>query len=373
MSKNLGRNDPCWCGSGKKYKKCHIKPQENMESPINFLVNLNNQVLDKSYCLHPNTSECSGSIVKAHSVQKSGGLKELSERSHVYSFFDTRIRQAIKNTSPAIHEVGINNASTFTGFCSKHDSEIFRKIEFDNFTVDQEAAFLYCYRAICRELFWKRKQKDFQEGLFSATKKMILSYSQAIKEESLKDFYLGITLGLSEIEALKTQLDSYLTNKEFSRTYYYVAVIDSIPEIMCCAGTQPGFDFDGNQIQDLGNLTIPLEYITLTINYRNQRGNIIFSWTENSPKIESFIKSLHRQNDFQFTQSIFRFVFEFFENSYFSPKWWDSLSAESKYKILTRFHDSINVEKLRSSRCLRDDGTVYSDWNIIERLTNLSL
>ena len=20
---NLGRNDPCWCGSGKKFKKCH--------------------------------------------------------------------------------------------------------------------------------------------------------------------------------------------------------------------------------------------------------------------------------------------------------------------------------------------------------------
>jgi preprotein translocase subunit SecA len=22
---NLGRNDPCWCGSGKKYKHCHMK------------------------------------------------------------------------------------------------------------------------------------------------------------------------------------------------------------------------------------------------------------------------------------------------------------------------------------------------------------
>ena len=21
--KNLDRNDPCWCGSGKKYKRCH--------------------------------------------------------------------------------------------------------------------------------------------------------------------------------------------------------------------------------------------------------------------------------------------------------------------------------------------------------------
>lgn len=23
MSVKLGRNDPCWCGSGKKYKACH--------------------------------------------------------------------------------------------------------------------------------------------------------------------------------------------------------------------------------------------------------------------------------------------------------------------------------------------------------------
>ena len=22
-AKTLGRNDPCWCGSGEKYKKCH--------------------------------------------------------------------------------------------------------------------------------------------------------------------------------------------------------------------------------------------------------------------------------------------------------------------------------------------------------------
>ena len=25
-----GRNDPCWCGSGKKYKKCHGAKQMNM-------------------------------------------------------------------------------------------------------------------------------------------------------------------------------------------------------------------------------------------------------------------------------------------------------------------------------------------------------
>ena len=24
-AKGIGRNDPCWCGSGKKYKRCHGK------------------------------------------------------------------------------------------------------------------------------------------------------------------------------------------------------------------------------------------------------------------------------------------------------------------------------------------------------------
>ncbi len=24
----IGRNDPCWCGSGKKYKKCHLAQDE---------------------------------------------------------------------------------------------------------------------------------------------------------------------------------------------------------------------------------------------------------------------------------------------------------------------------------------------------------
>lgn len=28
MNRSVGRNDPCWCGSGKKYKKCHLHEDE---------------------------------------------------------------------------------------------------------------------------------------------------------------------------------------------------------------------------------------------------------------------------------------------------------------------------------------------------------
>ena len=30
--KTIGRNDPCWCGSGLKYKKCHLNRSE--EKPM---------------------------------------------------------------------------------------------------------------------------------------------------------------------------------------------------------------------------------------------------------------------------------------------------------------------------------------------------
>ena len=31
MSSKIGRNDPCWCGSGKKYKKCHCNFDSKLE------------------------------------------------------------------------------------------------------------------------------------------------------------------------------------------------------------------------------------------------------------------------------------------------------------------------------------------------------
>jgi hypothetical protein len=27
----VGRNDPCWCGSGKKYKQCHLREDQAAE------------------------------------------------------------------------------------------------------------------------------------------------------------------------------------------------------------------------------------------------------------------------------------------------------------------------------------------------------
>ncbi len=44
----LGRNDVCWCGSGKKYKKCHLKKDElkRVEAAYSAQITARNQMGD---------------------------------------------------------------------------------------------------------------------------------------------------------------------------------------------------------------------------------------------------------------------------------------------------------------------------------------
>jgi hypothetical protein len=44
----MGRNDLCWCGSGKKYKKCHLKKDElkRVEAAYSAQITARNRVGD---------------------------------------------------------------------------------------------------------------------------------------------------------------------------------------------------------------------------------------------------------------------------------------------------------------------------------------
>ncbi len=37
VRRDMGRNDVCWCGSGRKYKKCHLQEDERRSSATRSL------------------------------------------------------------------------------------------------------------------------------------------------------------------------------------------------------------------------------------------------------------------------------------------------------------------------------------------------
>ena len=119
MSKKIGRNDLCPCGSGKKFKRCCIdlinkKEDKGFTNPEDFpelYRNLRKETRIKQ-CLHPDKGSCSEKIIKAHSIQNNKILKKISSNGFVYM-----PRPKSDNPFAVITKYGRKEATTFTGFC----------------------------------------------------------------------------------------------------------------------------------------------------------------------------------------------------------------------------------------------------------------
>jgi methionyl aminopeptidase len=53
----IGRNDPCWCGSGQKWKKCHFPRLSSSQSRISPLIDLKRDYLKKYHILIKNNQQ----------------------------------------------------------------------------------------------------------------------------------------------------------------------------------------------------------------------------------------------------------------------------------------------------------------------------
>src|SRR5689334_10413903 len=152
----IGRNEPCWCGSGKKYKRCHLTRERQEPLQLNEVLGEVRDAQVQKMCLHPLASKetCSGEAIKAHTVPRSS-LRKIARDGHVYRIsgdLPTLIKTQGK-LSPRL--IGINKASIFTGFCAHHDHTTFQPFEDGSYKSIAQASFLLGYRALCLELFNK--------------------------------------------------------------------------------------------------------------------------------------------------------------------------------------------------------------------------
>jgi hypothetical protein len=152
----MGRNDPCWCRSGRKWKHCHRDRDKQHRRNINELLNAIGQEQSRGYCVHPDASEgtCSGGPTDAHTIQKEGGLRAIAEQGHVVSIKKAAFEIARNDGEIIPVPDGIGNASTFPGFCNTHDA-MFSPAEQKIVPLSREVAFLLSCRAIAYEKLMK--------------------------------------------------------------------------------------------------------------------------------------------------------------------------------------------------------------------------
>lgn len=358
------RNSPCWCGSGKKYKKCHMI-RDSLD-PLNRrdLENHSKAQRSRKECcvrdIFP--GECDRKIVNAHTISKSGCLKDIAVNSHVMGT-NSSLSMLIKNNGNIeIGKVGINKASTFTGFCKFHDKRIFSPIEDRCIVPDLEQLFLLSYRGFCRELFLKEQNKNTANLMKEADRGMN-ELNQFLIQSEASQFDSGVNLALRDLINIKSRLDDILVSSRFDELNHCVLELNCIPKILVSAMIVPELDFRGNVLKILGLDNEEYEYLMFNCISYDNKGCFIFSWLQCDDGIcDKFLDALVSLEYRKIQDALVRFCYSFSENVWASPSWWDSLDDNNKNTILARVNDGLSEP--RSNSCLIDGGRDYDAFSI---------
>ncbi len=156
--RDLGRNAPCWCNSGKKYKNCHWnRERQKADNPWDA-VTINEKEFGKKKCCARGgmLGKCKGKITKAHTVSRGPNLRRIARNGKVIQYSSKNIQEMAKNGGkPPPSEIGIGDASVFHGFCAEHDQNLFSCIENEDFVGRPDQCLAVAYRTLSRELYGK--------------------------------------------------------------------------------------------------------------------------------------------------------------------------------------------------------------------------
>jgi len=339
----LGRNDPCWCNSGKKFKKCHL--DRDKQTPINegIVHKQLNSFYSQKYCSVPSAmnNECSGKIIKAHSISKSSSLKEIAHNGHVLTTFKGAVSFKNEfNISPK--KIGIQKASTFTGFCAHHDKTLFQPIEDSYFVVSEENCFLIAYRAVSRELFVKERSSGTFDLLKNLDKGNTFEQQKSVQSEH-KRLTENNDLSTSDLKEIKSKLDSMLVVCDHRKLNHVVFTLSAPPKIMTSAAVAPMYDFQGKKIQSISQdpNDIP-SYIIINSFSSNGLGYICLSWVDEHSLVASrFYESLKQSSSIE--ASLVAFIFTSLENNYISECWWSSLGAPQRSYLMNLYSQGVMI------------------------------
>jgi hypothetical protein len=322
----------------------------------------------EKYCLHPEAKrgQCEGKIVNAHTIGRKKALEKIARNGHLITF----------STEPGILEktsglgmpkmIGVKEASTFTGFCSRHDRETFKPIDEQELLPTPEQVFLVSYRGFCRELYYKNAvNKKYQKDRKS--KKLILSKHK----EFVDDFSRATSVSLRRLIKRKSSMDSMLLENQYTDLKYLAITFKDKPEIACSGTFCPEYDFNGKFLQDLSDLIPDFDAIMFNLIPTEKGGMAIFSWIDyDSVNCYRLIKSLLDVSKNRIPDAILRMAFEYIDNVYIDPNWWEPLGRKLKIE-LTMLANSGMLVVPRIPTGIIPDKIQFVFWRLDEIITNL--
>lgn len=334
--------------------------------PLQDVLEAGRAALRARTCLHPQAPSGCGRVVGAHTVQMRRGLNFIARAGKVYAFLPTDAI-AMEKAGGRLREqlVGIGGASTFNGFCNQHDDALFAPIEKREPALSRETAFLFGYRALCRELYLKRAFFDFTKLLRELDRGKPPEFQAAL--QAFADMVeRPARAGLRDMEAYKAEADRMLGLRDLGNVRYYALEFERTPDIALATGWFPTHDFRDRELQLLDSKG-RLDLILVCVQPWERGGLALLTWWGDRPACSAFVRSLHELPDAVTGDAMVRLTTE---NVYMRPQWWEGLNEGRREAIRERLNTAVDLT--RGWPSLIADGVRYCDWGAVSRSTNLA-
>ena len=231
----------------------NIMNKEELNRIKNFNDNLKkiNQEANIKVCFHPNNTECKGDIIRAHSLQRQGSLKTLEKnvKGNKYLYMHTEREPNFEKNFLDLKRIGRKAATTFDGFCSFHDTQIFKEIENDmeNLDIDNDKhLFLHSYRSFA--VAYHRKHEEM--NLYNSDDPEVKSFFQtAFSGDQFELTKQGVAMALNDLKTPKMKLDEILLKGDYSSLRYFAFEYEYTVPVACASYITPHSLPNGKMIQ----------------------------------------------------------------------------------------------------------------------------
>lgn len=367
-AKRLGRNDPCPCGSGQKYKRCHLNPASDSEDVRAIISREWQDARGRGECIHHHApDECDGGIIDAHSVQRRGGLSRIARDDHVLIFTPRDPFSVVDERGRIFpRTVGVRRATTFRGFCAKHDNETFRPIDDQNLQPTLEQLNLLAYRAFAYEYSAKVRVLAMLANTRAPDRRLPMSV-EVERQARLGAMQTGFARGVDDLTVYKAKFDSLLVEQTWDLMTHVVFSLDFLPPMLVAGTTHPEFDFNGEALQDLETAELPEALFVSVVPDDEAGGVVALSWFSEHSAPRRLVESMVSLGDSEIPDALLRFVFTSFENVPISPVFWDSLSSEARDSLVERLQISLTEVTMASQ--FQGDGSRIAPFKVVGRET----
>ena len=187
---------------------------------------------------------------------------------------------------------GVRKASTFEGFCSYHDAQLFNRIDKPIATFDDEVILQLHYRAMSYEFFHKKTSNEFLEKIFSSDDAYYNPFYDVLDLTRKRD-----VIALNDLKKKMSVCESVMATKNVNKgVKATVFSFDVMAPVMCTGGWVPAHTIDKKKVlfqEDMKSLA-PLIGLTLGIDANNKSFWALTYTADNDVNVQKFIESIKK-------------------------------------------------------------------------------